>query len=358
MKTVFTQKDVEKFSKELWNRINIFPEGGKIIIIEGEMGTGKTTFCSFLVKNMTGKEQASSPSFALVQVYQYENQHIIHFDFQRIEEKEAKQIFEEYEEKYPDAIFVIEWIFDGWEEYLSDIPVIHIAIEHSEHNENRLWKIEWRNPYSLPVGETAKWIQEWKTPVHVQKHIEIVRKVATFCAKKLQENNIPIDINLVEASSILHDAVRYTDFKSFEAPDFKNYQEEITEEKIVFWKEVKNKYANTHHGIAMQDILDNKGFFATGKVIASHLTSRIFRPEPMSWEEKCVYYADKRAAHDTFVTVEERLEEGGKRHGFMKNQDLETKILALEKELQEAGDWKEEEIQKGMETRNNAIILS
>ena len=42
---------------------------GFIILLEGEMGTGKTTFVSFLGKAFKSDQHVSSPTFSLIQVY-------------------------------------------------------------------------------------------------------------------------------------------------------------------------------------------------------------------------------------------------------------------------------------------------
>jgi tRNA threonylcarbamoyladenosine biosynthesis protein TsaE len=82
----------------------------KFVQLQGEMGAGKTTFTSQLLKLMGVEEEGSSPTFSIVNEYFSLNYgKIYHFDFYRIEnESEAfdigvEEIFEE------DAFCFVEW---------------------------------------------------------------------------------------------------------------------------------------------------------------------------------------------------------------------------------------------------------
>jgi tRNA threonylcarbamoyladenosine biosynthesis protein TsaE len=82
----------------------------KFILLNGEMGAGKTTFTSALLEKMGVEDHGSSPTFSIVNEYFSVNYgKIYHFDFYRIEDEvEAydigvEEIFEE------DAFCFIEW---------------------------------------------------------------------------------------------------------------------------------------------------------------------------------------------------------------------------------------------------------
>jgi tRNA threonylcarbamoyladenosine biosynthesis protein TsaE len=82
----------------------------KFILLNGEMGTGKTTFTSVLMDLMGVEDHGSSPTFSIINEYFSVNYgKIYHFDFYRIEnEIEAydigiEEIFEE------DAYCFLEW---------------------------------------------------------------------------------------------------------------------------------------------------------------------------------------------------------------------------------------------------------
>lgn len=82
----------------------------KTFLFYGDMGMGKTTLIKELAKQLGVEEEASSPTFSLVNEYQTKNKETLyHFDFYRINhEEEAYDIgLEEY--LYNDAWCFIEW---------------------------------------------------------------------------------------------------------------------------------------------------------------------------------------------------------------------------------------------------------
>ncbi|PJJ60185.1 tRNA (adenosine(37)-N6)-threonylcarbamoyltransferase complex ATPase subunit type 1 TsaE [Hymenobacter chitinivorans] len=84
--------------------------GHSIVVLEGEMGAGKTTFTKALCQELGVQDDVSSPTFALVNEYRDgQNQPIYHFDFYRIEDPaEAENIgaLEYFDSGY---LCLIEW---------------------------------------------------------------------------------------------------------------------------------------------------------------------------------------------------------------------------------------------------------
>ncbi len=76
-------KDTEKVARELAKKISF----DEIILLDGELGAGKTTFVKFLAKHLKFNENdVSSPSFTIVQHYiSKEGKEIYHIDLFRIE---------------------------------------------------------------------------------------------------------------------------------------------------------------------------------------------------------------------------------------------------------------------------------
>ncbi|MCB9247484.1 MAG: tRNA (adenosine(37)-N6)-threonylcarbamoyltransferase complex ATPase subunit type 1 TsaE [Ignavibacteriales bacterium] len=70
--------DTLRVAKELSHLLT----GGNIVLLEGNLGSGKTTLVKNICKNY-GIENATSPSFAIVNEY-YGTHKIFHFDFYRI----------------------------------------------------------------------------------------------------------------------------------------------------------------------------------------------------------------------------------------------------------------------------------
>lgn len=95
----------------------------KVILFNGEMGAGKTTFIKSLSKLLGVNDTMSSPTFSLVNEYQTtQNQKIFHFDVYRIKsEDEALDMgIEEY-------LYSGNWCFIEWSEKIPNL----IPEEHS-----------------------------------------------------------------------------------------------------------------------------------------------------------------------------------------------------------------------------------
>ncbi|MEI7510909.1 MAG: tRNA (adenosine(37)-N6)-threonylcarbamoyltransferase complex ATPase subunit type 1 TsaE [Candidatus Peregrinibacteria bacterium] len=344
---LFSLPQINDFTYEIAQRMDIFPEGGRILFLTGEMGTGKTTITR-KIGEYFGISNITSPTFAVLQSYEGKRsngdpQKIFHLDLHRADDHRIAEIQETLEESFSsENIYILEWAPESLKAYFSSIPSLSIALQHSQNPDSRDLEISFQNPFSVSVSHAQKMLNEFCTPVHVQKHIEMVRKVAVFCAQKLVKNRIPVDQELVEAGALLHDCVRYVDFSDLE--NFDRYEEEVTEEKVSLWRRLHEEYKKTHHADAMADILRKREHEATAKVVGAHNTGAIYRSSPFSWEEICVYYGDKRALHDGIVSLKNRLEDGKKRYAFEHSPHLEEKLFALEKKLFTAGNITEEEV--------------
>ena len=83
-----------------------------IVLLQGPIGAGKTTFVQGIAKGLCISEDITSPTFALSHHYSSGKIPLIHIDLYRIEDKlMAKELFisEEEEAIQNDAIIVIEW---------------------------------------------------------------------------------------------------------------------------------------------------------------------------------------------------------------------------------------------------------
>ena len=97
----------------------------KVILFNGEMGAGKTTFIKSFSKLLGVNDTMSSPTFSLVNEYQTtQNQKVFHFDVYRIKsEDEALDMgIEEY-------LYSGNWCFIEWSEKIPNlIPEEHTLI--------------------------------------------------------------------------------------------------------------------------------------------------------------------------------------------------------------------------------------
>ena len=68
--------------------ISKFLEPSMILCLYGEVGTGKTTFCRFLVNSLSKKKiKVLSPTFPILQIYDLNKLKIWHYDFYRLSNK-------------------------------------------------------------------------------------------------------------------------------------------------------------------------------------------------------------------------------------------------------------------------------
>ena len=99
-----TLKLGEKLSKKL--------KPQSIVLLQGPIGAGKTSFVQGIAKGLSISEDITSPTFALSHHYKSGKIPLIHLDLYRLENiSSAKEVFfsEEEESLQSKAILVIEW---------------------------------------------------------------------------------------------------------------------------------------------------------------------------------------------------------------------------------------------------------
>lgn len=135
-KIIKTLIDTENFAKQVARAI----AKPCTILLNAEMGMGKTTFTQFLARELCVTEKISSPTYAIVNRYDiiehnmnFDYKHLYHVDFYRVNSEE-----ELYEIGFEDifsenSIVVIEWA-DLYRDYIDELAdnVIEITITSSE----------------------------------------------------------------------------------------------------------------------------------------------------------------------------------------------------------------------------------
>ncbi|MFM8244542.1 MAG: tRNA (adenosine(37)-N6)-threonylcarbamoyltransferase complex ATPase subunit type 1 TsaE [Candidatus Fonsibacter sp.] len=102
-----TKKIARKFIK--------FLEQGDIVLLQGDLGSGKTTFSRFLInqlqsKNKLSMSEVTSPTFNIVNYYEVKknNLQVAHYDFYRIKKfKELENIG--FLDQIQNFVSIIEW---------------------------------------------------------------------------------------------------------------------------------------------------------------------------------------------------------------------------------------------------------
>lgn len=178
---------------------------------------------------------------------------------------------------------------------------------------------------SLPSRkECLALLAEYNVPPHIVSHSKVVAKLAVFLAKRLNEKGAVVNVTLLEGACLLHDLLRVHDFKD---SDYNKFEQDIPEKGKARWKNLRAKYKACSHEDAAYEILKEK-YPALALTIKRHRYMALLdeKEKPQSWEEKLLYYADKRVMHDKIVPLKERLTEGHKRNAYQHGSPEQSKI--------------------------------
>jgi tRNA threonylcarbamoyladenosine biosynthesis protein TsaE len=105
MSRQLTQAELEAEGEALGRRL----KPGELLTFEGDLGTGKTTFIKAITRGLGVRDQASSPTYALVHRYQGARGPVFHLDCFRLRSpEEAADLDWEGLVTQGDAILV-EW---------------------------------------------------------------------------------------------------------------------------------------------------------------------------------------------------------------------------------------------------------
>ena len=80
-----------------------------ILLLKGNLGSGKTTFSQFLLKELGSSDEISSPTYSIVNEYDTPKGKIFHFDLYRL--KSVEEAYDFGIEEYLDNgyLSIIEW---------------------------------------------------------------------------------------------------------------------------------------------------------------------------------------------------------------------------------------------------------
>jgi tRNA threonylcarbamoyladenosine biosynthesis protein TsaE len=105
MEWVFTLKEIDDIARVFWES---FPDK-KIIALQGNMGTGKTSFISALCRIKKVKEVVGSPTFSIINEYSYPEGIIYHMDLYRLKDEEEAIKAGVEDSLYSGEICLVEW---------------------------------------------------------------------------------------------------------------------------------------------------------------------------------------------------------------------------------------------------------
>ena len=125
--------------------------------------------------------------------------------------------------------------------------------------------------------ECLKILKDSNVPDHIIAHSKQVCNFAMKVADLLEKKGININRDLVAAGALLHDIKKLTE---------------------------------GDHIIEGYELVKSLGYPEVAQIIKKHGLVHVDSEEfvPKSWEEKIVFYADKRVKNDKIVSVDERFE--------------------------------------------------
>ncbi len=104
---------------------------GDVILLEGDLGAGKTTFVGGFLKELGYSGHVISPTFNILKCYFEVNPHVYHIDAYRLEDSKQDLGLEEFIEG--DGITLIEWPI-----FIKDlIPAKHLNIALYRIDDNK-----------------------------------------------------------------------------------------------------------------------------------------------------------------------------------------------------------------------------
>lgn len=92
-----------RFGEALASRLR----AGDVVALSGPLGAGKTSLARAIIAALTGKSEAPSPTYALVETYDAADFPLFHFDLYRLEK--AEDAWELGFEDALEGVSLIEW---------------------------------------------------------------------------------------------------------------------------------------------------------------------------------------------------------------------------------------------------------
>ena len=207
-------------------------------------------------------------------------------------------------------------------------------------------------------------------PEHIVRHCVTSAKLGVFIAERLNEKGEKVNAELVERACLLHDVLRICEVHDFsrsllrhssngcegwikwhasarlsspKSDEHSSRRSAKPEPDKAKWQQLKARYKGLQHEDAACRLLEDE-YPELAQVIRKHRYAGILsgQDKPRTWEEKIVYYADKRVMHDKIVPLKARLEEAHKRssaqryptdQSILDIKRIDTLIFELEREI-------------------------
>ena len=356
MKSIYRTKTPEE-TIELGKKLAINLHSQTILLLFGDLGTGKTHLTKGIASGLGIMETIKSPTYIYVNRYPIEDllktksigpsKDLYHYDLYRLEKgDDTTSIGLEESFENMSAINVVEWA-----DRLGELPDKYIRIDFETKESEHEITIEFVDPEVVPEDAVEGFYVEWETPQNVKNHCTQVASVAKKIGEALVNSGEIVNLTSIFTANSLHDVARICDMA--EIDEESRFEQEVTKDIRQKWCKLRDKHNMEHHAEIACKFFDKKGFAATAELIRLHRATAIsLEPESFNtWEAKLMCYADKRVKHDEIVDLDERFKDGRERYGWHNDEkrtalytDVEKRVYALEKNLFKNLDIKPEDI--------------
>lgn len=128
----YSLSEINKACKFIFENSN-----GKIILFEGDLGSGKTTLIKNLCYELGSIDNVSSPTFPILNIYDNKKNKIYHADLYRVENiKDLNEI------GFFDIVNTNDWLFVEWPKKIIDLIDKPFSIVNIDIEDDNMRKIE------------------------------------------------------------------------------------------------------------------------------------------------------------------------------------------------------------------------
>ncbi|AFC69197.1 tRNA threonylcarbamoyladenosine biosynthesis protein TsaE [Rickettsia amblyommatis] len=173
MHTLNSKEETKKLAKLLAQSL----KPNDVVLLNGDLGAGKTFFCREIIKYFCGENTSIiSPTFNLLQTYQASNFTIYHYDLYRL--KSPEEIYElGFEEALNGNLILIEW--SEIIKHLLTPPLTEVNLEVLDNNK-RLCSIITNHKENSQESSLIDFLQNsplFDTKLDIQRDKNPTRKV-------------------------------------------------------------------------------------------------------------------------------------------------------------------------------------
>lgn len=145
MRTLHTEAETAQFAAEIAPIL----QAGDVLLLEGEIGAGKSAFARSLIRHLAGAEiEVPSPTFTLVQTYDLPQFEVWHCDLYRLSHPD--EVFElGLDTAFEDSICLIEWP----DRLGNDAPQDALTLSFQAHDDH----------HTVHIAPPANWAERLRT---------------------------------------------------------------------------------------------------------------------------------------------------------------------------------------------------